>query len=185
MLKKTKNFIEDIKERSHYLHDFESFKEKLLMPMKEFIPHDAAGITEAKGVGFDSRAIYYGFPPGYIRNWTNQDPKKVSRWKRYFTDGAKRGYLTLRSTDFMENFDKTKEYKKFYQSYGQRDSIQSIFLSNNGSPMGVCVCNRFSEKPLFTVEERELFDTISPHIFCAYRNLVMIHTPTGSSSGTG
>ncbi len=163
------SFINEIKERCTYLHDMNSFKENLLMPLKEFIPHDASGVTLARGAGFDSRAIHYGYPPGYLASWTNQNAEKVRRWKRHLIEGEARGYSTLRSIDYMENFQESKEYEKNYQSYGQKDAMQTMFFSSGGSPLGIYACNRFSEGPCFSEKERALFDAIAPYQFYAFR----------------
>ena len=170
-MRQKEQFIQEIKRRSCQLHDNQSFIERLMKPVKKFIPHDASGTTVAKGAGFDSSVANYGYPPAYLIKWANL-AKSDERFQRFFREGPQRGYLTLRSSEYMPDFYESEEYRALWEPFHLKYGIMTMFFDRNGSPMGIYACNRLTEslnKTDFSREEKDGFDTISPYIFYSYR----------------
>jgi len=168
----TASFIRELQKRSGLLHTHRSFRENLIMAVNEYVPHDASGITLAHGAAFDFRAIHYGYPPSYLLEWGNRRSTGNERWKRFFDEGPKRGYVTLRASELQADFYQSDEYHRIYQPSGLLYSIQTMFFYPSGQTMGLYACNRFSP-PLketdFSDKEKAAFDAIAPSVFFAFR----------------
>jgi len=160
-------FIKRIRRLCFYLHDQTSFKNKLMMALREFYEHDASAILKACGSGFDQKGIQYGYPPQYLIDWTNQEPEKCIHLRENYLKGPQRGYHTLSSAT-IKNFDITEKYKERYEPYGFKYSLQTMFFDATGAPMCAYSYIRRSE-PEVSEEERLLFDAVSPYIFYAFR----------------
>jgi DNA-binding CsgD family transcriptional regulator len=168
-LRREDRFIRDIKTRCCFLYDMETFKEKLMMPFREFYPHDSSGVIAAHGAGFDQKGIIYGYPPQYVIDWINQEPQKVRRFAENFREGPSRGYHTLSSTTIRKNIPGEAETLRLrYEPYGYKHAVQTMFFDSSGSPMGVYAYMRKSDPEISEVE-RQFFDGVAPFIFYAFR----------------
>ncbi len=164
---KSEDLVRDIIHRSCYLYGFGDFKERLLRRAGEFIAHDASGVTGVRGASYDQRAIHYGYPLQYLIDYTNMVPEKYPYWQEYFRKGPDRGYYTL-SASRIEGFIGSETYKRRYEPYGFKDSVQTMFFDATGENMGIYACNRRFE-PFISEEEEEFFDAVAPYVFYAYR----------------
>ncbi|MDT8317685.1 MAG: LuxR C-terminal-related transcriptional regulator [bacterium] len=169
MKQSVNNFINETVRRSSHLYNKNGFIERLMRPLTEFIPHDASGITTTKGVGFDQRMLFYGYPTEYLIKWTNQEAESVSRWKGHYINGPEKGFNTLQASE-IDGFKDSEEYKSLYLPHNFIDGMQTMLFDSLGSIMGVYACSRTDKSKIpFSKEEALLFEKISPYIFYAFR----------------
>ena len=167
MLKKDR-FVAEIRKQCSYLHDYESFIEKLLKPINDFIPHDAQGITGFNEETLDARAIYYGMPPKYISDVSKTNLKNIRHLKKSFELCMKDGYNTSTTESFGLDFKNDKEYKILYEPHGFVHGMETYFMSKAGVFLGVSALIKKSS-PGFTDEEMELWERIAPYVMHAFR----------------
>jgi len=166
-MQKREDYIREIKSRSCYLYNRESFMEQLMIPLANFIPHEASGVCGTIGSSFDPRAIQYGYSKNFAMKWMNQNIYKTARYGGHFEEGLKRGYSTLPLSESIKH-DPQQEYNRVYKNTGTVDSEMTIFFDQTGSIMGMYACNRY-QGSIFNEKERILFDAIAPYIFYAFR----------------
>lgn len=162
-----KNIIKEIRKQSVCLHTRKSFIANIMHPLKEFIPHNASGITNFRGISCDDTMMFYGYPDGYLLEWGNRPVESNQRWDPYFEDGQAVGCSTLRASDFTPSVKESEECRQLHIKFGLKDGIQTMFFDDMGNFMGVYALNRFEMDEKITDEELNLFNKISSFSFFA------------------
>lgn len=170
-LKKEEQFIQEMRRRCLYLYDEADFKKHLLMPVKDYIPHDAAGITNTirNEERFNKKAVvYYGYPQQFLLDYTNREIDATSVWKKHFKEWQEKGFSTFREHEVADDFSKTEEYRLLYQPCGFKHGMQTFFFEKDGRQLGVYGITKRKE-PCFTDKQKALWEGIAPYIFFAFR----------------
>lgn len=167
MLRKDR-FIKEIRKQCCYLHDHESFIEKLLKPLNDFIPHDAQAITGFDEETVNARGIYYGIPSKYLSDVYKINLEDIRHVKKSFELCMKDGYNTSTTESFGLDFKEDKEYKILYEPHGFRHGMQTYFLSEAGVLLGFIGLIKKSS-PGFTDEDIELWEQVAPYVMHAFR----------------
>jgi DNA-binding CsgD family transcriptional regulator len=161
-------FVKEMRKQCCYLHDHESFIEKLLKPLNDFIPHDAQAVTGIDAETYNPRYIYYGHPAKFLNDITNIKIEDVRGMKRSFELGMKDGYNTSTTESFGLDFRDDAAYKVIFEPYGFRHGMQTYFFSEAGAFLGLIGLTKKSS-PGFTDEEIELLEQVGPYVLHAFR----------------
>ena len=157
----------EIKRRSIFLMDRESFTESIMRQLKTSLSSAATAVVHASDTGLDlCGGIILGFSPERVTAFFNNDHGKLAVYKDLF-DGARRnGYQCM----FFNDVDKHSKplYDELYKPFGLTCGAKVVFSDAGGSVIGAYTLNR-DTSPDFSEDEKALIEDIAPYVFLAFR----------------
>ncbi len=166
---KIERFIQELRRRCHYLHDRKSFVELIMLPVLEYIQHDASGITSLSDVkGFNPNSIHYGYSAEFLLKLMKVDVGSFEPYKKHFKNGPRDGLSVLSLGDTYEDFLKTSLGKELFSPVGFKNCMQAMFFDSVGQAIGIYAFDSKRDQD-FTAADKKLLKSIASSVFSAYR----------------
>lgn len=151
-----------------YLHDNDSFIEKVLRPINDLIPHYAQGVTSIDAETYCPRGIFYGYEPKFLNYISNLNIEDIPLLKKSFELGLRDGYNTATTESFGIDVRDDPEYKNIYGPYGFKHGLQTYFFSEAGSFLGYSGLTK-KTAPGYTDEDIKIWEQVAPYVLHAFR----------------
>ncbi|MCK5236578.1 MAG: hypothetical protein KAR06_06290, partial [Deltaproteobacteria bacterium] len=161
--------LKEIARECSFLHDRDSFTEKILKRTTALFSADAIAVGNKKGLGFDTTFISHGYPAEYIINYCNLNHERRRSLLELYGSGPQRGYFSISASGFKLKEKYPDDYKARYVKHDIKDIVQTSFFDAKHELMGATgILTR--SKDAFNEDETAAMDTITPHIYHAFRN---------------
>ncbi len=157
--------VRDIKERSIYLLDRETYIESIFERIKQDIAFTPICVTGVSGTGYDFRGIFCGFPPEFLTGYVNKDHANMPLYKDHVAAAQKFGYATKIFNDVEKNYP--VDYDELYKPFGFLCGFETVFCSESGVQTGIVGGIR-ADAPRSSDQEMLAISRISPYVFYSF-----------------